>query len=227
MEYSEKIDSAALIRQGLRELVTHRPDKAIVTFRHAVDAIPPACSDELSRALYWLSVALMRLDKKDLAIRSLASAQKLRRRGYARRVYLRAINEYGMPKQPTPELDDFYAFMNLQMAAYLTRKVRTRFESFSERDTVFSLLIDTWKTIGTKGLLSDKSCGEKLVFFRKLRPEFPNFGITKEAGIILRPTFGTGPRSSTVLDPDSRCVCGSGLSYRQCCGRVSGVSELR
>lgn len=227
MEHSERIDSAALIRLGLRELVTHRPDKAIVTFRRAVDAIPPACSEELSRALYWLSVALMRLDKKDLAIRSLASAQKLRRRGYARRVYLRAINEYGMPKQPTPELDDFYAFMNLQMAAYLTRKIRTRFESFNERDTVFRLLIDAWKTIGTQGLLNDKSCGEKLIFFRKLRPDFPNFGITKASGIVLRPTFGTGPRSSTAFDPAARCVCGSGLSYLQCCGRISGLSELQ
>lgn len=226
MEHSERVDSAALIRQGLRELVTHRPDKAIVTFRRAVDAIPPACSDELSRALYWLSVALMRLDKKDLAIRSLASAQKLRRRGHARRAYLRSINEYGMPKQPTEELDDFYAFMNLQMAAYLTRKVRTRFESFNERDIVFRLLINTWKTIGTKGLLANKTCGEKLLFFKKLRPDVPNFGIAIESTNILRPNFSTGRMTAGLQSLDSRCICGSGLSYLQCCGRIVSLREL-
>jgi hypothetical protein len=42
--------------------------------------------------------------------RPLSSAQKLRPRGHARSIYLRSINGYGMPKQPTPELDDFYAF---------------------------------------------------------------------------------------------------------------------
>ena len=38
----------------------------------------------LSRDLYWLAIALLRLDRSELAIRSLASAQKLRPRSLAR-----------------------------------------------------------------------------------------------------------------------------------------------
>ena len=101
MEKSEKPDTAQMLRKGLRELADHRPDKALDTLRQAVDAIPPACAEELSHALYWLSVALLRLDKRDLALKSLSSAQKLRRRSHARSMYLRSINGYGMPRQPT------------------------------------------------------------------------------------------------------------------------------
>jgi len=223
MDKKEKPDTATLLRRGLRELATHRPDRAIGTLRQAVDAIPPSCSDDLSHALYWLSVALLRLDKRELAIKSLASAQKLRRRGYARRVYLRNVNEYGMPKQPTAELDDFYAFMNIQLAAYLAKKSRNRFDSNQEREIIFRMLLDAWKSLKSGSLLDGHDCGEKLVLFRRLRPSFPNFGLGAERRVIIRASFGMGQASSGA---SSRCVCGSGLPYTQCCGRVSSLGEL-
>jgi tetratricopeptide (TPR) repeat protein len=113
-----KNDSGLLSSPGMRELSNHRPDQAIASLRQAVDSIPPSCSDELSQALYWLSVALLRLDERPLAIKSLASAQKLRRRGYARRLYLRSVNETAC-QAGRFRLDDFYAFTNLQIAYYL------------------------------------------------------------------------------------------------------------
>jgi hypothetical protein len=222
----EKANTSTLLHKGLRELAGHRPDLAIASFKNAVDLIPPSCSDELSRALYWLSVALLRLDKRDLAIKSLASAQKLRRRGFARSVYLRNINEYGMPKQPTPELDDFYAFMNIQLATYLTKKVRKKFDSFSEREAVFKILLDTWKELKECSTIQNSDCGEKLYLFRKLRPSFPEFSIGNSSLKVIRASFDAQSYNNSNSGTHKRCLCGSGLSFGQCCGRVKGVAEL-
>lgn len=222
MEKPNAIESTQLLRKGLRELARHRPDQAVETLRHAVELIPPACAEELSRALYWLSVALLRLDKRELALKSLASAQKLRRRGHARSIYLRSANLYGMPRQPTPELDDFYAFMNIQMAAYLVRKPRHRFASHAERDTVMGIILSAWKSLKATGKLEPLECGEKLQLFKRIRPEYPLFGLQGSTGIIAG-KFGI---SASPALPSGRCLCGSGLPYTQCCGRIRGLGEL-
>lgn len=224
MDKQEKPDSAQLLRKGLRELAMHRPDRAIGTLRLAVDAIPPACAEELSRALYWLSIALLRLDKRELAVKSLASAQKLRRRGYARRVYLRRINDYGMPKQPTTELDDFYAFMNIQLATYLAKKSHSRFDAYQERETIFRLILDAWKSLKKGSLLQDSECGEKLLLFRRIRPSFPSFGMGIMQRVVIKASFGSGQASGK--NAAQRCGCGSGLPFSQCCGRVKSLGEL-
>ena len=49
----------------------------------------------LSRNLYWLAIALLRLDRSEIALRSLASAQKLRPRSLARLAYVNRVNDYG------------------------------------------------------------------------------------------------------------------------------------
>jgi len=222
----EKTNTATLLQKGLRELSHHRPDRALETLRQAVEAIPPSCSDELSRALYWLSVALLRLDKKELAVKSLATAQKLRRRGHARRVYLRTVNEYGMPKQPTAELDDFYAFMNIQMAAYLLKKPRRKFDSFSEREAVLKLMFDSWKALRVSASVKDADCGEKLLVFRKFKISFPDFSVGGTAARVVRGSFQTSGNNMGAFAASGRCSCGSGLPYSQCCGRVRGVHEI-
>jgi len=227
MQNNEYRNSGFFLNKGLRNLAGHRPDLALDALRLAVDAIPPSCGDELSRALYWLSVALLRLDKKDLALKSLSSAQKLRRRGFARRFYLHNINEYGMPKQPTPSLDDFYAFMSVQLAAYLVRKPNRRFSSQVERETVFMIIADTWKSLKANPAFIAADCGEKLQLFKRTKPGFPIFGLENQRTNILRPSFEK--RSSFVpadLRLGTRCSCGSGLSYNRCCGRVRGLGEL-
>jgi tetratricopeptide (TPR) repeat protein len=236
MERQEKPTAAYYLRRGKRELSTHRPEKAISSLRQAVDAIPPSCSDELSQALYWLSLALLRLDERPLAIKSLASAQKLRRRGYARRLYLRSVNEYGMPRQASPDLDDFYAFTNLQIAYYLVKKSTSRrFDSFQEKDTVLRLILDAWKQLSASGQLSGIDACEKLDIFRNIKIHYPSFGLSGFHRVIVKASFGasrtTGlmagsiARSMTKSSTD-RCPCGSGLPYGQCCGRVKHLKEL-
>jgi len=214
----------ALLRRGLKELSRHRPDLAIETLRLAVDAIPPACGEELSSALYWLSIALLRLDRRELAIKSLSSAQKLRPRGHARSIYLRSINGYGMPKQPTPELDDFYAFTSIQMSAYLLRKPRRRFDSFQERDIVLKLILDAWKSLRSNGAFDGMGCCEKLDYYRRVRPNFPSFGFDTNQRGAKRLAFAFGQTSGDAAM--QRCACGSGLPAIQCCGRVKSLREL-
>jgi len=75
-------------RMGRRALANHRPDLALRGFRAAAGACPATRPGELSAYLYWLAVALMRLDRPELALKSLASAQKLRPRSHARAVYV-------------------------------------------------------------------------------------------------------------------------------------------
>ncbi len=210
----------------MRELSSHRPDRAIASLRQAVDAIPPSCSDELSQALYWLSVALLRLDERPLAVKSLASAQKLRRRGYARRLYLRSVNEYGMPRQANASLDDFYAFTNLQIAYYLGKKSSSRFDSFQEKDAVLRLILDAWKRLSASGRLTGLDACEKLDSFRKMKLHYPSFGLSNPHRVIVRASFGAASADSASKKAADRCLCGSGLPYGQCCGRVKHLREL-
>jgi len=243
------------MRLGMRELARHRPDLALGHLRAAVDGTPAACSDELSRGLYWLSVALLRLDKNDLAIKSLASAQKLRRRGVARHAYLKRVNQYGMPRRATPELDDFYAFTSIQMAAYLSRKTRPRFDTAVERDVVLRLVSEAWLRLKQSSVLADMACGSKLELFHKSVPGLSgmgaaigqafgqaigqtlgaalsgavNLGIAAHAASgylakthVIRADFHRG----TTIKADARCICGSGLPYRLCCGRTPSLHEL-
>ncbi len=102
------------LRKGLYELAHHRPARALVFLRKSVELIPPSCESDLSKTLYWLSIALIRLDQRDLAVKSLASAQKLRRQSYARKFNVRNVNAYGMFKAPTNEsMND--AFVSIQL----------------------------------------------------------------------------------------------------------------
>ena len=108
--------------EGRMDLVRHRPDLAMMHFRKVIEATPPENAGKLANAMYWLAVAFFRLDKAELAIRTLASAQRLHRRGHARKLYLSWVNGYGMIRRGKPELDDFYAFSSLQIGRYLGKK---------------------------------------------------------------------------------------------------------
>jgi len=125
--------SAFFLRKGLYELSHHRPGRSLEFFQKSIALTPAVCGARLSRALYWLSIAMFQLNKRDIAIKSLANAQKLRHRGYARKLYMRHINEYGMLKRPTKELDDLYAFVSIQLSLYLVKRPHNRFASEAER----------------------------------------------------------------------------------------------
>jgi hypothetical protein len=204
-------------RRGLRALAGHRPDLALRSFRAAVDACPARSAGELSSYLYWLAVALLRLDRPELALKSLASAQKLRPKGHARAVYLRRTNEYGMCKRATPELDDFYAFYSIQAGRYLARKPSGRFDSNGEKDEITRLIGDAWQTLSRSGALCGLKAANKLSLFMKKSVSYPLFALdSAPSGTVIGADFRRGRRCKG----DDRCSCGSGLSYSRCCGRI-------
>ena len=150
------------LERGMRELARHRPDRALKLLREAVDSCPASRPAQLSARLYWLSVALLRLDRPELALKSLASAQKLRTRGYARAAYAARSNEYGMPRRAKPELDDFYAFYSLQAGRYLGTRPGGRFAAAAEKDAVTRLIAEAWTGLRASGRLAGLGPGGKL-----------------------------------------------------------------
>jgi hypothetical protein len=207
---------------GKRALANHRPDLALRGLKAAAGACPASCPGELSRNLYWLAVALLRLDKPELALRSLASAQKLRPRGLARSAYVHRINEYGMCRRSSSELDDFYAFYSLQACAYLGRKQNGRFESNAEKDAITRLIGAAWHEVTSSGVLVGRSAARKLAFFKAHRIDFPILNLNPTIrGSIIAADFRRGHR----LLGNERCSCGSGLSYMRCCGRTGSPRD--
>jgi hypothetical protein len=209
-------------RRGKHALASHRPDLALRSFRAAADSCPASRSGELSSYLYWLAVALLRLDRPELALKSLASAQKLRPKGYARSVYLNRTNEYGMCRRARPELDDFYAFYSVQAGAYLGRKPSRRFDSNAEKDAVTRLIGDAWMALSRSGAMEGLSAARKLALFKARHISFPFFSLEAQTqATIIAADFRRGHR----LKGDDRCSCGSGLSYTRCCGRVDSARD--
>jgi len=211
------------LERGMRELARHRPDRALKLLREAVDSCPASRPAQLSARLYWLSVALLRLDRPELALKSLASAQKLRPRGFARSAYAARSNEYGMPRRAKPELDDFYAFYSVQAEAYFARKGRARFDDSPEKDAVVRLIGDAWLGLSRSGKLRGLDSSAKLRIFRELRVDFPSFAFKRG---MACPVSRCDFRSKRKLSGEERCHCGSGLPYRQCCGRTASPREL-
>jgi hypothetical protein len=215
-----EVKASILLRKGLHELAHHRPAQALTFLRTSVELTPPSCEGELSKALYWLSIALLRLDQRDLAVKSLANAQKLRRQSYARKFYVRNVNEYGMIRRPTKELDDLYAFISIQLSSYLLRRPNHRFSSEIEHSTVLKLILEAWKHLKESHTFQNLECGEKLYLFRQLKIDFPSFHVYAAGH-----QHGESRPQSTIYNIKS-CFCGSGLPHPQCCGRVQGLSEL-
>ena len=179
MRYGRRAHRELDFRAGMRSLAEHRPDLALHSLRAAADDCPASDPAELCRDLYWLAQALLRLDRPELAVKSLASAQKLRPRGFARRLYLRRVNDYGMCRRSSVELDDFYAFYSLHACAFLNRKPNGRFDSNAEKDAVTRLIGDAWRNLLRSGKLDGLSSGKKLALFKSWKMAFPFFGLNQ------------------------------------------------
>ncbi|NLJ45230.1 MAG: SEC-C domain-containing protein [Treponema sp.] len=201
-------------RAGMRSLARHDSQSALRLFRAAVDGCPPDSHAALARYLYWLAIPLFRLGRSELAVKSLVSAQKLKPRGAARRLYRHMVNGYGMVSTGCMDKDDFRAFFSIQLRRYLSSRPGGRFRTEAERDAVARIIADAWLRLVGAESLSGRSCSDKLELFQAFEIPFP-FRFLDRAK-VLPGNF----RRRSLQRPDDRCSCGSGLPYRQCCGRT-------
>jgi hypothetical protein len=207
---------------GLRMLRDRSCLKAVRHFRKAVDTCPVERRGELSRYLYWLGIALQRLGKPELALKSVSSSRRLVRRGFSRKLYSRMANGYGMLKRRTSELDDLFAFRSIQIAKYLERKPSRCFSSEIEKAAVEKLVGETWSSVKGKELLEGRSTGQKIELFNGIAIRYPAFFSAEPRASVLPGKFG----ARWEQRPDERCACGSGLPFRQCCGRLACRDEI-
>jgi hypothetical protein len=225
MDCTERAKAQRAFREGLRDLVAHRADRAVPRLRAAVEATDPDRKGLLSLRLYWLSVALLRLDRVDLAIASLASAQKLRPRGHARDAWEARSNCYGMRRRESPELDDFHAFHSIQITRYLGTRPSRRFASAAESELVMRLVATAWLGLRKSGQLEGSSVERRLALFSGCSIDFPRPAARQPSACgegIVAVDFKRG----RILRASDRCSCGSGLSWCRCCGRTKSPREL-
>ncbi len=135
-------------QRGRRALSDHDVPLAISLLKTAVDDCPSSERSALSRRLYWLSLALRRMGKDGLALKALSSAQRLAPRGYARSMYARLANDYGMPRSSCTEHDDYRAFCSIQIRRYLDRVPDRSFSNQDESDQVLRIIADAWLRLG-------------------------------------------------------------------------------
>jgi hypothetical protein len=200
---------------------------ALREFRLSADACSAREPALLAKRLYWLAVALLRLDRRDLAIKSLASAQKLRPRGPARAAYVHRVNGYGMIKRQSPEVDDFYAFFSVQACRYLGSRPGQRFVDASEKDAITRIIASSWRALKDSHRLEGQDPAAKLRVFQEWRISFPGLiGSRSKAGACREPIQADFRKRRSVSAED-RCPCGSGLAYMLCCGRTKSPCELQ
>lgn len=221
--FSERrLPAAALLEKGKRYLGHGRVEAALEAFRAAVDACSVRERSILGGALYWLGLCLLRASKRDVAVRSLASAQKMLRRGHARKTYLHFSNEYGMPRQKSIEDDDTVAFYSYQIALYLKRRSVSAFSSRMERDCVLSTLATAWKSLSASPAWGKKAAAEKLLVIKGLNVQYP---MALPQSFHAPESLAVDFRTKRRLSPSDPCACGSGLSFCRCCGRIRSLHE--
>lgn len=211
---------AEKFRAGIRALSRHDAQAALRLFRIVVDSCPASEHKALARYLYWLSISLLRLGRSELAVKSLGSAQRLAPRGTARKLYGNMINDYGMVRTGCEEKDDFRAFFAIQIRRYIGMRPGGKFSGEAERDAVVCIITDAWLGLKKTEQLSKKTCSDKLDLFRSYTIHFPFQFMT--TGRVLEANF----RRGSIQKEDDRCSCGSGLPYRQCCGRTRSAFEV-
>lgn len=224
MKESAYRESVHAFSAAKRALKNHDPAGALPLMRLAVAACPVSMHHELARRLYWLSMILYKLGRDGPAVKALASAQKLDRRGYGRAMYNRMVNGYGMPRASCMEHDDYKAFFSIQVRRYLSGVPGRKFASQEELEEILKLIAAAWVSLGKTGIRPEGSCADKLDAFREVRIDFPS--LQERGGSTTARTLTANFRTGEAVYADSRCPCGSGLEFSRCCGRIRMPFEL-
>jgi hypothetical protein len=221
--YRESVHAFSAAKRALKN---HDPAGALPLMRQAVADCPVSLHHELAKRLYWLSMVLFKLGRDGPAVKALASAQKLDRRGHGRAMYNRKVNGYGMPRASCMEHDDYKAFFAIQVKRYLSTVPGRRFASQEEMEEILKLIAAAWVSLGRSKSQPVGSCADKLDAFREVQIDFPALRERSAASGAMATTLTANFRTGEQVYADSRCPCGSGLAYSRCCGRVRMPFEL-
>ena len=208
--------------RGIRHLSGHDPAGAILFFSRAVQACPLSRSEELTKALYYLGIALQRIGYSNSAIRSWVTSLKMKKSRHTRALLDRFCNEYGMAKQDCEAQDDWQAFYSIQLMRYLRGFKKRTLSDRAERSMIVDIVREAWSGLVASGALEGCTPEEKYEIFQKTKIDFPLFYYSRLQDPLVRVNFFEGRRYKAG-DP---CPCGSGLQFCCCCGRNPGEDEL-
>jgi hypothetical protein len=206
---------------GLLELSRHRPRSALPHLARALRDCPERRGAELARILFYLGMTMRKLGFANPALRSWLVSQRLSKRGLGSRMLARYANEYGMERQGSTAEDDWQAFYSVQARRYLQTRAGNAFQSVSEERLVAELIRSHWEALCGRFNLAGLAPSEKCSLFRGVRIELPAF-VAADGDLPIVVDFAHGRR----VGLEDRCICGSGLVFRACCGRIEGVDEL-
>lgn len=226
MKESAYRESVHAFSAAMRAVKHHDPARALPLMREAVSACPVFLHQELAKRLYWLSMVLFKLGREGPAVKALASAQKLGRRGHGRAMYNRKVNGYGMPRASCAEHDDYKAFFAIQVRRYLSSVPGRRFASQEEMEEILRLIAAAWVSLGKGKAQPAGTCADKLDAFREVQIDFPALRERTVPSGSTATTLAANFRTGEPVHADSRCPCGSGLAYSRCCGRIRMPFEL-
>lgn len=213
------------LRRGVRELSRHNPEGALKRFEQALNACPVEERDDLERIFYYLGYTLLRLGRPNGAVRSFRAAVRLRKfPSHGSKMLKRFVNEYGMVRQASCEMDDWNAFYSIHLERYLRSKRTQRVTSDAEADMIRDLIGDYWKRLTAEGLLAGRTAPEKLRLFRSVNIVFPFY--VAHSDVSDDKVIPVDFLSKSRMGGAERCRCGSGIPYMMCCGRTHGTEEL-
>jgi len=178
MRHERGASPAALLQTSLRLLSSHRPQKAIAPLQKAVALCTLEDRAQLERALYWLSIALMRVGRTNLAIKALANARRVVPRGHSAALYKRLTNDYGMPRSACCDHDDYRAFFSIQVRRYLGTVPGAKFTDRLEMDTVLEMIAASWLRFKRAHDLSQFRSCEKVGLYEQFRIQFPRLRLS-------------------------------------------------
>ncbi|MBN2511172.1 MAG: SEC-C domain-containing protein [Spirochaetales bacterium] len=208
---------------GIRLLNKHNPQAALKHFRLALNECPVNRRRELDLILYYLGITLKRLGMSGSAVKSWSAGRNIYRSGHSTLMYRRHVNQYGMVKQSSEELDDWNAFYSIQLERYLSSKYSRKLGSEGERDMIWDLIYDNWVVLQQSGVLYGKTACEKWRIFNSQEIIFPFFHVPDHHS---RQNIPVNFREKKKIQPSDPCPCNSGMPYFQCCGRTKSEEEL-
>jgi hypothetical protein len=201
------------LERALARIPTDRSTAIVVTHSRRT---------ELSRLFYYFGVCLRKVGMRNRAVASWVEAARLKKRGVARRKLIRVTNGYGMARQTAGALDDQQAFYGIQLARYVRSKQSHRLGTRAEIDMIAELIDEYWERVRTMFNLEAMTTAQKLRLFRETVIVFPFLSVPEALKTEdLAVDFCHGRR----VEPEDRCVCGSGLPFRMCHGRTPGTDE--